>query len=130
MTKKITIDGNNIHDIPSFYEEINRVFMAGEDWKLGTSLDALDDMLYGGFGAIKGNEDIELIWINFEQNKKDLGLELTKTYYKNKLHFPSIFNTDFVKEKLNKLNNGTGKTYFDIILEIINNHKNIRLVAL
>ncbi len=129
MTKTFTIDGGKIHDIPSFYEEINRLFMPHENWKLGASLDALNDMLYGGFGEIKGNEKIILIWKNFEQNRHDLGLELTKTYYQNKLKSPDIFNTKFVQEKLTELENGTGQTYFEIILEIIGDHPNIKLIA-
>lgn len=130
MAKTVTIDGNNIYDIPSFYEEINRVFMSEVDWQLGQSLDALNDMFYGGFGEIEGNEEIHLIWKNFEQNRKDLGLELTKTYYRNKLEQPSVFNVDFVQDKLTELESGTGQTYFDIILEIISEHPNIKLIAL
>lgn len=38
---ELTIDGNRIRDIPSFYMEINSVFMSGEEWQLGPSLDAL-----------------------------------------------------------------------------------------
>jgi len=128
MIKAIILDGSQIHDIPSFYEEINRVFMANENWKLGQSLDALNDMFYGGYGIIKGNEEIHLIWKNWEQNKKDLGLELTKTYYRNKLQQTSIFNTEFVSAKLTELENGTGQTYFEIILEIIEDHPNIKLI--
>lgn len=128
MKTTIIFDGTNIHDIPSFYEEVNRVFMVNTDWRLGQSLDAFNDMLYGGYGKIKGDEEIELVWKNFEQNKKDLGLELTKSYYEEKLKSPNKFNTDFVKEKLTELENGTGKTYFEIILEIIGEHPNIKLI--
>ncbi|NDW08928.1 barstar family protein [Dysgonomonas sp. 520] len=128
MIKTIIINGNNIHDIPSFYEEINRVFMADEDWKIGQSLDALNDMFYGGYGEINGDEEVHLVWTNFEQNRKDLGYELTKSYYQRKLEQPSIFNVDFVKKKLTELENGTGQTYFEIILEIIGEHKNVKLI--
>ena len=38
---ELTIDGNRIRDIPSFFMEINSVFMSGEEWQLGPSLDAL-----------------------------------------------------------------------------------------
>jgi len=127
MEKTIIIDGYNIKDIPSFYEEINRVFMTDEDWKIGTSLDALNDLLYGGFGKIEGKEEVQLIWKNFEQNRSDLGLELTKVYYLNKLKSPDVFNVDFVREKLAELENGNGRTYFEIVLEIIGEHPNIRL---
>ncbi len=126
--KTITIDGNNVHDIPSFYDEINRVFMANVDWRLGQSLDALNDMFYGGYGEIEGGEEITLIWKDFEKNREDLGLELTKAYYQDKLKSPSIFNIELIKENLAELENGTGKTYFEIVLEIIDEHPNIKLV--
>lgn len=60
MTRTLTIDGSRIHDIPSFYDEINRVFMTGVDWTLGPSLDALDDLLYGGYGALDGDAPVSL----------------------------------------------------------------------
>lgn len=129
MAKTITIDGSKIYDISSFYEEINRVFMADEDWKIGRSLDALNDLFYGGFGRIEGGEDICLVWKCFEKNRKDLGVELTRTYYQDKLKKPTVFDVNFVKGKLAELENDTGKTYFDIILEIIRDHPNIRLIA-
>lgn len=128
MAETITIDGNRIYDIPTFYREINRVFMAHEEWELGESLDALNDLFYGGFGRIKGKEEILLEWKNFEQNRQDLGLELTKAFYRNKLKSPSVFNIPFIKQKLDELEAGKGKTYFEIILEIIGEHPNIRLI--
>lgn len=128
MAKTIIIEGNNIYDIPSFYKEINRVFMPNEDWILGQSLDALNDLFYGGYGGIKGDEEITLLWKDFEKNREDLGLELTVKYYKDKLESPSRFNLNFVQEKLYELENGVGKTYFEIILEIIGEHPNIVLM--
>jgi len=128
MDKSFIIDGSKIHDITSFYKEINRVFMSNEDWKIASSLDALNDLFYGGFGQIKGSEKIQLFWSCFEQNKKDLGLELTKEFYQNKLKLPSHFNIDFVQQKLDELEKGTGQTYFEIILEIISEHPNIELI--
>src|SRR5690606_34842196 len=117
-----------INDIPTFYAEINRVFMKGMDWSLGESLDALDDMLYGGYGAINGKEDIRIVWVNFDQNRLDLGKDLTRNYYRRKHEQPDVFNTALISGKLEKLENGTGKTYFEIILEILSDHPNIELV--
>lgn len=128
MTKTILIDGNNIHDIPTFYEEINRVFMANTDWKLGQSLDALNDMFYGGYGEINGNENVRLFWKNMDKSREDLGLEVTKNYYEEKLKSPTVFNSDFVAEKLAELENGVGKTYFEIVMEIISEHPNVELI--
>lgn len=129
MSKTIVLDGYRIHDIPSFYEEVNRSFMSGEDWKLGHSLDALDDMLYGGYGSIRGNEPVRIYWKNFEQNERDLGIETTRQHYMQKLKHPDIFNVNIFKKQLEELENGAGKTYFEIILDIFSCHENIELVV-
>lgn len=128
MKKTLTIDGNNIHDISSFYEEVDRVFMVGVDWKLGESLDALDDLFYGGYGAIKGKESITLIWNNIEKNQTDLDYESTREFYLNKLKYPERYNQNYAKEKLAELERGEGLTFFDIVLQIIADHKNIKLI--
>ena len=128
MVKHLVIEGKNISNIKTFYQEINRVFMQQENWKIGESLDALNDLFYGGFGEINGKENISLIWENFEENKKALGLEMTKNFYESKLKSPEIFNTVFIKEKIEALENGNGQTYFEIIAEIIAEHSNIKLI--
>ena len=126
--KKITIEGKNINNIETFYEEVNRVFMLHENWKIAQSLDAFNDMLYGSFGEIKGKEKIQLIWKDMEQNQKSLGFQTTLEFYQNKLKSPEIFNHKFVLSKINELHNGVGLTFFEIVLEIIANHDNIMLI--
>lgn len=128
MTKTIIIDGRNICDIPSFYDEINRVFMAGEEWKLGHSLDALDDMLYGAYGVLKGNEPVVLVWRGMEKNRAQLGFDATREFYRDKLRHPEIFDLERIDKDLAALEEGTGATFFGIVLEIIASHPNIELV--
>ena len=125
--KTLTIMGQHITDIPSFYAEINRVFMADMDWKLGHSLDGFNDMLYGGYGAIVGREPIKIVWQDIDQSKTALGLETTREYLQNKLLQPELFNLTLIQSRLSELDSGAGKTYFDIILEIIADHPNIEL---
>ena len=103
--------------------------MPNEDWELGESLDALDDLLYGGFGEINGNEAIRLVWTDFERMKEFFGYDFTLNFYQNKLKYPEIFNKDLIKNSIDELQNGNGKTYFEIILEIIESHSNIELVT-
>ena len=126
--KQFFIKGENIKDISTFCEEMNRLFMRNEDWKIGASLDALDDLFYGGFGEIKGKEDVELIWQHFQENRKVLGLETILEFYEKKLRSPEIFNSKVIQEKINELNEGTGQTYFEIILKIIGDHPTIHLI--
>ena len=127
--KEIILNGKAVRDIDSFYEEVNRVFMSDEDWEIGNSLDALNDLLYGGFGAIKGNEPVKLIWEDIDVSKSSLGYETTRAYYEQKLKPDSIFNKTLFREKLKVLEEGTGETYFDIIMTIISEHPNIELHA-
>ncbi|MDQ1090060.1 barstar family protein [Siphonobacter sp. SORGH_AS_1065] len=128
MTIQVTIDGEHIHDIESFYEEINRVFMAEEDWKLGASLDAFDDLLYGGYGIAKEAKKVELIWKNAEKSRLGLGYAITKAYYEQKLQPGSSYNKALFQEKLQDLEGGHGQTYFDLLVTIIAEHTNITLV--
>ena len=128
MTKTLTLVGADIHDIPSLFDEINRVFMSGEDWTLGPSLDALDDMLYGGFGVIDGDEPVILVWEDFERMQTVLGRETTRTFLQAKLERPDVFNVDLIRSQLDALKRGEGQTYLEIVLEIIASHANIALV--
>ena len=128
MTKTLTLVGARIHDIPSLYEEINRVFMAGEDWTLGSSLDALDDMLYGGFGAIDGEEPVTLRWEGFERMRAVLGVETTVAFLEQKLERPDVFNTALIRRQLDALGRGEGQTYLEIVEQILSSHANITLV--
>ena len=128
MKQTFVIDGGNIRDIPSFYDELNRVFMAGEDWQLGASLDALNDMLHGGYGAIRGSDSVEVVWHDHEQSRAALGLETTRGFYLEKLKREDMFDVDRIGDDLAALNDGTGPTYFEIILEIFADHPDIELV--
>ena len=129
MTTTLTIAGGDIHDIPSFYAEINRVFMAEEDWKLGESLDALDDMLRGGYGAIQGRAPVRLIWQDIARARAGLGFETTRAYLQAKLERPELYDVERIGRQLAALESGAGQTYFEIILEVIAGHPTIELVA-
>lgn len=128
QSKQIIIEGTKITDKASLYEEFNQKLMPNEDWKMGESLDAFNDVLYGGFGEIVGNEAVQIIWKNFEENEKLFGFEFTLNFYQEKLKFPEKFNVTFFEKSINDLKNGIGKTYFEIILEIVADHPNIELI--
>lgn len=84
----LTIRGAYIRDIPSFYAEINRVFMADEDWLLGERLDALDDVLRSGYGAVGSSEVVRVIWLDVALARSSRGLEGTRSYFLGKLERP------------------------------------------
>ncbi|PVW06354.1 ribonuclease inhibitor [Microbacterium sp. Gd 4-13] len=123
-----TIRGAVARSIPSFYDELNRLFMTGEDWKLGPSLDALDDLLYGGYGALQGDDAVRVVWSDHAVSREALGRETTAAYYREKLRHPETYSREHFSELLAQLETGTGQTYFDIILEIFAHHPGIDLV--
>ncbi|MBO0952539.1 barstar family protein [Fibrella forsythiae] len=129
MVKQIAIDGNRINDIASFYQEINRVFMVGESWMIGPSLDAFNDLLFGGYGALQGAQSVDLLWHNMDHSRKALGYQTTREYYLDKLSPGSPYNKKLFEEKLVALESGRGETYFDAIMTIIADHPTVRVIG-
>lgn len=123
------INGDTIESIASFYAELNRIFMAEEDWQLGESLDAFNDLLYGGFGAMPSDGEVQLVWHNIEAAREALGVDATRAWLQAKLDDPARrFNQESIQRDLDALNAGEGETYFDIIMQIIADHLRVHLV--
>jgi len=128
MTLHLQIDGRAITDIDSLYAEFNRVFMAGEDWQLGPSLDALDDLLYGGYGALHGHATATVAWRDIALSRVALGVDATCAWLQAKLQQPGTFNADVIRHQLDALERGEGQTYFEIVMEIFAGHPRITLL--
>lgn len=126
MALHLDLDGRRIDGIPGFYAEVNRVFMAAEDWDLAESLDALDDMLRGGYGATCGAEVVDLHWHHADRSREALGRAATRDWLGAKLLRPG-FNHDLIRRQLAALDDGTGPTFFEQVLAIIADHPRIRL---
>ena len=118
-TKMTVINGGHFSDLEGFYEEISHLFLKNEDWKVGT-LDGFDDILYGFEG--------EIIWKDSDKSREDLGFELTKEFYENKIRQGKPLNVDLIQQKLGDLIDGKGQTLFEILVEIIESHQNITLI--
>ncbi|GAB4027456.1 barstar family protein [Spirosoma koreense] len=129
MIKQIEINGNAINDIASFYEEINRVFMGGESWLISQSLDAFNDLLYGGYGILQGAQSVEIVWRHIAHSRDTLGYQTTRSYYLDKLRPGSPYDKKLFEEKLSALENGVGETYFDSIMAIIAEHPKIKVIS-
>ncbi|MET4618185.1 RNAse (barnase) inhibitor barstar [Stenotrophomonas sp. 2619] len=125
----LVVDGSAVHDIASFYAEINRVFMAAEDWQLGPSLDALDDLLYGGYGALAGHAAVSVHWADIAHSRAALGVAATRAWLQAKRARPGTFNPGAIDAQLDALARGHGQTYFDIVMDIFAAHPNVRLTT-
>ena len=69
IKKQIFIEGKNIKNLESFFEEIDRVLTKDLDWDTGHNLNSFNDLLYGGFGVHDYEESIELIWKDFNESQ-------------------------------------------------------------
>jgi hypothetical protein len=123
----IVINGGHFSNLAEFYEEASTVLMKNVDWKVGT-LDGFNDILYGGFGVFENNDEIDLTWKEFKKSKQDLGLEATCEFYERKIKQGEPFNVELIQKNLDELIAGEGQTLFDILIEIIESHTNIRLI--
>ncbi|HIE1099065.1 ribonuclease inhibitor [Stenotrophomonas maltophilia] len=128
MPLTLQLEGSAIHGIDSFFTELNRVFMANESWQLGPSLDALDDLLYGGYGALAGHAAATVIWRDIEHSRAALGRQATARWLQAKLERPDHFNSTALTRQLAELQRGDGQTYFEIVMEIFASHRQITLV--
>ena len=117
--KSAVINGSHFSDLLGFYEEVSDVLMKDADWKVGT-LDGFDDILYGFQG--------EIIWKDSQKSREDLGFNLTKEFYENKIKQGKPFNVELIQQKLDDLIDGNGQTLFEILIEILESHQNITLI--
>lgn len=124
----VQIEGAAIRDIASFYDEINRVFMVGVDWQLGPSLDALDDMLYGGYGVTEGADVVEVVWRDHALSRDALGVSVTRRHYEERLSAPERFDQELLRRRIADLDAGRGASYFAQILEVFAGHPRVRLI--
>ncbi|MFL9582618.1 ribonuclease inhibitor [Stenotrophomonas sp. AB1(2024)] len=133
MTKQdplvLVLEGGAVRYIPSFYAEINRLFMADADWQLGHSLDALNDMLYGGYGVLAGHAGATLIWRDIEYSRNALGVETTRAWLQAKLDGNERFNRPLIAGQLQALDAGKGPTFFQVVMDIFAAHAQITLVC-
>lgn len=113
------INGSHFSNLEGFYEEVSQLFMKDEDWKVGT-LDGFNDILHGFHG--------EIIWKNSQKSREDLSFDSTKEFYQNKIQIGKPFNVNLIQQKLDELIDGNGQTLFEILIEIIELHKNITLI--
>jgi len=126
--KTFVLEGSRIDGIPSFYDELDRVFMPHEEWTLGPSLDALDDLLYGGIGELVGVAHPTVVLRDTARVRDALGTAATREYYRAKIARPDLFHVARFSAALAELDAGSGRTYFDLACEVFAAHENIRFV--
>jgi RNAse (barnase) inhibitor barstar len=67
--KMFVLNGEKIKSLDSFYDEVQEVLFGGGKG-FGRNLDALVDLLRGGFGVFDYNERIVIIWKNYHLSSR------------------------------------------------------------
>ena len=121
------LDGSGINGISDLYEQFNREFMRDEDWRMGASLDALNDILYRLDAESRDGEPVVVVWRDHSRSREVLGFDETQRWLLGKLAQPGTFNEARLMADLDALRAGKGKTYFEIVLEVFADHPQIDL---
>lgn len=126
MNKIFIIDGVKFSDFKGFCKEFSDKVLSGTyEWH--GNLDALNDILFGGFGDIETEEQFTIVWRNSAKSKVDLGYSETIVILNEKLHnCPQSYAEEGIQKiidaKMNK-----GPTIFEEIEEIILENENVTL---
>ncbi|MDR2255255.1 MAG: ribonuclease inhibitor [Arthrobacter sp.] len=124
----VAIDGARVASIGDFYAQLNAALMQGEDWQLGASLDALNDLLYGGFGALAGVDSQRWTFTDHEAMRGALGVKATREWLEAKLAPEGPFDRPTIRSQLARLQETGHATYFELILEVFADHPDVELL--
>jgi RNAse (barnase) inhibitor barstar len=112
------IEGAAFSTIEEFYDEVSRKVIPGTHW--GRNLDALNDILRGGFGT--PDEGFVLRWKNSALSRQRLSYLETIRLLEIHLQRCDPTNRLAVAEDLERAKAGVGPTVFDWLVEIIQIH--------
>lgn len=113
------IDGENFSTLEEFYDEVTRVLVPNASW--GRNLDALNDILHGGFGTPE--DGFTLRWLNHELSRERLGYPETVRQLEMSLERVDPSHRERIRAELAQARKGQGATVFDWLRGIIDGHQ-------
>ena len=117
------IDGAHFTNLAEFYNEFGLSVIPGKEW--GKNLDAFDDALSGGFGTPE--DGFVLVWKSSSLSRERLGYAETLKYLEHQLSVCDSSQRNSVFSEIEKLKKEEGQMLFDMIVEIIKEHRDIEL---
>ncbi|MFB7369541.1 barstar family protein [Streptomyces sp. NPDC056222] len=116
MTTIFVLDGGRIEALEDFWRVMGEA-VNGPGGYFGSSLDAFNDCLRGGYGAPE-NGDFTVEWHDHAHSRHALGHPETARQLELRLKRCHPDNRPAVAEKLDAARAGRGPTVFDRIVEI------------
>lgn len=71
--KWVCIDGRDIHSLHDFYHQIELKLTNHAGFKIARNWNALNDLLWGGFGIHEYGDPLHIVWIYAEESRQALG---------------------------------------------------------
>ena len=118
MAIEYVLDGTKIGSLEEFYDEFGDKVSA--QIRVGRNLDALNDILRGGFGT--PIEGFTIRWSESAISRENLGYAETVRQLERRLKRCHPTNRDKVSRELDDARRGVGPTVFDWLVEIIQEH--------
>jgi RNAse (barnase) inhibitor barstar len=116
--KCYTVDGSAFSTLEEFAAHFSKQVLGDYAWE--GNLDALNDILGGGFGTLE--EGFELVWLNSELSRRMLGYQETTRQLEWRLQQCHPENRPHVLAELEAARAGAGSTVFDWLVSIIREH--------
>lgn len=116
MAKEYVIDGSTITSLEAFYDQIGDRLVGDAFW--GRNLDALDDVLRGGYYGIPEGGFI-LRWTGSEFSRANLGYPETVRQLELRLQRCHPESRRHVQRELDDARRGNGPTVFDWLVDIV-----------
>lgn len=113
----LVLDGANFSDFDGFAREFSRLLC---DYTWRGNLDALNDLLRGGFGTPENGWVLK--WLNSESSRAALGYEETTRRLQRLLLSCHPSNRSNIEARISSAQRGEGPTLFDEIVEVIRDH--------
>lgn len=119
MPDVFVLDGARFDGLEGFWDELSRVLIPGVVW--GRNLDALDDVLRGGFGTPA--EGFTVRWVNAARSRQALGRDETVRWLEARLGGVHPSNRAELARRLEHARHGRGETLFDSLVDILRAHE-------
>jgi RNAse (barnase) inhibitor barstar len=119
-----TLDGARIFPTQDFFDAVGEA-VGGLGTYFGANLDAFSDCLSGGFGT-PDDRPFYFVLNNSSLVRERLGSEATLDWLPDKVVNGNPNNMVYVLLAIDEVERGTGRTLFDILLEIFE-ERDVRL---
>lgn len=118
---RYVLDGSQIWTTQEFFDTAGEA-VGGPGTYFGANLDAFSDCLSGGFGTPE-DRPFYFVLVGSSFVRERLGVDATIEWLREKLIHGNPNNANYFLLEIDELERGTGRTLFDILLEIFDSRK-------